>query len=228
MVGHFSLIVFIGVASIVAGYLFARRLRRLAIPILVIGFGVLSVSLLPRLFPPEFYFLFPESYLGELMLPTAFGLTGVLAAIYSNSAFRIILQVILAPLMVYFVVGPTAYLALKSDYIRGLDFQVVDGVTLQSDYFGCVPSSIATVLRLYHLEYTEGELAYALRTTPMGTDYINIPQVVRRFGAQATLDVEFMRTTLDELRRVDGRRCCSSTAAPYSTPSRCSDSPVRK
>lgn len=200
---QFSLVLLASLASLVVGFVLGRRRRRWAIAALVIGFATLAVSILPRLFPPELYFLFPSSYLGEIALGGAFLMSGVLAATYANSAFRIILQVILAPLMVYFVLGAPGYLAFNADYIRGLDYEVVDGVTLQSDNFGCVPSSLATVFRRYGLEYTEGELAYALRTTPMGTDFNHIPQVVRELGRPAGLEVEFLRTTVDELRRID-------------------------
>jgi predicted double-glycine peptidase len=66
-----------------------------------------------------------------------------------------------------------------------------------------VPSSIATILRLYGLEYTEGDLAYALHTTTMGTDYSRIPRVVKTFGKSKGLRATFIRTNLNELKKLD-------------------------
>jgi len=200
MLAQLALMLVIAVVSGAVGYWLAHRRRRLLGPLVAFGVVVLGVSVVPRLFPTEFYFLFPVSRFGETALASAFLLTGALAGAYRDTAFRIILQVILAPLMVYFVLGSTAYLAVRGDYIRGLHYRVVDGVTLQSDNFGCVPSSLATVLRTFGLEHTEGELGYALHTTPMGTDFIRIPGVVEEFGVAADLGAEFVRPTLAQLR----------------------------
>ena len=197
------IMVAVALACIAGGYAVVRRHRKLVGPLSALGVAVLALSVLPRLFPAELYFLFPAGRGGEVALASAFLLTGVLAAGYRDTAFRIILQVILAPLMLYFVLGPVAYITVRGDYIRGLDYRVVDGVTLQSASFGCVPSSLATVLRTYGLEHTEGELGHALRTTPMGTDFIGIPRVVETLGAGAGLRAEFMRPTLDELRALE-------------------------
>ncbi len=120
---------------------------------------------------------------------------------YSDTGFRRILQLFLFPLMVYFILFPHGYLALHHEYIRGLDYEVRDGVTIQSSYFGCVPSSIATIFRTYDLEYTEGEIAYALRTTTMGTEYSRIPRVVKELGKLRGLEARFTRTNLNELRQ---------------------------
>jgi hypothetical protein len=170
MIFEFALMVSASLLSLMAGYMIAKQLPNLTKPAAVIGFLLLCLSVLPGLFPAYFYFLFPSHFALEVLLAIAFLFSGVLMAGYSDTGFRKIIQGILAPLMVYFILFPSGYLAFHSDYIKSLDYEVRDGVTIQSSYFGCVPSSISTILRHYGLEYTEGELAYALHTTTMGTD----------------------------------------------------------
>jgi predicted double-glycine peptidase len=203
MIVEFLLIFVVGCLSSVAGYVFSKRFRQSAVPLVILGFSLLGLSVLPRLYPSGFYFLFPSQFYLEVVLAAAFFVVGALAAFYSDSLFRIILQSILLLLMGFFILFPTGYLALNARYIRDLDYKVVDGVTLQSSNFGCVPSSIATIMRWYGLEYTEGDLAYALRTTVLGTDYSRIPRVVHDFGKQHRLSVKFIRTDLRELKRLN-------------------------
>ncbi len=197
------LVILAGCISAFVGYTLTKRYPQMKKPFVVLGFFLLSFSVLPRLFPAYLYFLFPGVFFLEIVLACAFILTGVLAVHYRDTLFRLFLQGILGLLMVFFILFPPGYLALNSDYIKSLDYKVVDGVTIQSSYFGCVPSSIATVLRTYGLEYTEGDLAYALHTTVLGTEYSRIPRVVREYGKTQGLKARFIRTELAELRRIN-------------------------
>ncbi len=112
MLAQLALMLVIAVTSGAAGYWLARRRRRLLGPLVAFGVVVLGVSVVPRLLPTELYFLFPTGPFGETALASAFPLSGALAGAYRDTAFRIILQVILAPLMVYFVLGSTRFSAV--------------------------------------------------------------------------------------------------------------------
>ncbi|MGE0486002.1 MAG: cysteine peptidase family C39 domain-containing protein [Gammaproteobacteria bacterium] len=193
----------VAVVAAVAAYGACRQRPARLGPFAAAGFLLLMLSVLPRLLPEWLYWLFPPHPVAEVLLANAFLLSGSLAAAYRDSGFRVVLQVLLMPLMVYYVLFPAGWLAVHGDEIRRLHRRVVDGVTIQSFHAGCVPASLATVLRSYGLEYHEGELALALRTTPLGTDFSRIPRVVREFGVARGLTASFVRTDVAGLAELE-------------------------
>lgn len=202
MILEFILILSASIISFIAGFLMGKKKSKSFVPTLIVGFSLLACNILPRVFTTYFYWLFPPFLLGEIILACAFMASGMLFAKYCDSLFRGIIQSILFLLMLYFVLFPPTYLALYGNEIKSMNYGVKDGVTIQTSYFGCLPSSLSTIFRTYGLEYTEGELAYALRTTTMGTDFSRVPTIVKEFGHSKNLKATFIKTSIEELREL--------------------------
>lgn len=82
--------------------------------------------------------------------------------------------------------------------------RIKDGVVLQRNGLNCVPSSAATILRLWGLsEASDGRLALRAQTSYYGTPDHRIVDAIRAVGAEAGIDALRLETTWDELRAID-------------------------
>ena len=199
---QFIMMIMASILSLAAGYVLAKKYNKLTIPLFFLGILILGVNIIPKEFPASLSFLFPGHPSLDYLYTGVFIASGVLAARYNKTILQGVLQGIMGLLLAYYLLFPAGYMAFHSEYIKNLNKGVKDGVTLQTTTFSCAPSSIATILRTYGLEYTEGELAYALQTTTMGTDDSHIPRVIREFGKPLNLKAEFVNTSLEQLREM--------------------------
>ncbi len=189
--------------SAVGAHCAVRRRPWLRYPILGVGFVLLGFNLLSRLLIERFYILFPESFSTEVLYACSFFLVGVLGARYLNSSSRRIIFLVFAIVLSYFTLADYVYFTVAAGRIRSLDGKVVQGVTKQSTGFSCLAASLSTVLRRWGLEYTEGEVAFAARTSFRGTSVPRVPGAVRKLGASKKLQAKVIKTTWEELRRFD-------------------------
>jgi predicted double-glycine peptidase len=189
--------------SAVAVHFTVRRWPRVRFPILAVGFVLLALNLLSRLMTDRFYILFPESFSTEILYACSFILVGVLSARYLDTSTRRIIFLVFAIVLSYFTLADHVYFAVAADRVKSLDGKVLQGVTIQSSGFSCVPCSLATVLRRWGLDYTEGEIAYAVRSSFRGTSRPRVPGAVRKLGASKKLQAKVIRTTWEELRKFD-------------------------
>ena len=164
-VNELIILVAVATGTAVTGYVVSRRWPHFKLYLILLGFSLLGWSVLPKLAPERFAFLFPGNAAADLVSVGGFVLLGTLAARYRNTLSRRVLGDVLAVALLYFTLANPTYFAIAADEIRRLDYRVVDGVTIQGTHYTCMPASLATVLRQWGLEYTEGEVAHALRTT---------------------------------------------------------------
>jgi hypothetical protein len=183
------------------GYALARRYPHFARPLVALGFLLLAANLLPNIWTAHFYWLQPPSLLAESLLASAFVLPGALAAGFGDSSSRRVLNALLAVLLAYFCMGGPLYFALYADEIRAWNAGVKDGVTIQTNVHACVPASLATVLRRWGLEYTDGQVAYRVRTTNMGTAVPRVPGGVADLGQIRQLQARIANVTLEQLAK---------------------------
>jgi len=186
-----------------AGWRAASRATTSRKILAAIGFAVLAWPIGTGLLPDRLYHIYPAFPLGEALFGTAFFLTGVLARAYSNSSLRRILQGVLAVASVWFVLAEPVWFAFNAPTLRAFKGRVSDGVTLQTELFTCVPSSLATVLRRWGIESTEGEVAYRMRTTFQGTSPNKVPHAARDLGAARGLQARIVDTTFESLLVID-------------------------
>lgn len=200
-----DLVVLIGVAitTAMAGYVVSLRWPSLKLPLTAIGFCLLGWTVLLKVAPERLGFLFPTFLNFDLQLAGGFVLLGVLAAKYRKTLSQRVLGDVLALMLAYFTLANPVFFAVAADEIKALDYRVVDGVTLQGTHYTCMPASLATVLRQWGLEYTEGEVAYALRTSFQGTDRLRVPGVVKTLGKECGLEAKIIDTNWEELRRLN-------------------------
>jgi predicted double-glycine peptidase len=185
------------------GYFALRRWPKVRYPVLAAGFILLALNLLSRLMTDHFYILFPESFSTELLYACSFILVGVLSARYLDTSFRRIIFLVFAIVLSYFTLADHVYFTVAAGKVKSLNGKVEQGVTQQSTSFSCVPCSLATVLRRWGLEYTEGDVAYAVRSSFRGTSLPRMPGAVSRLGALKKLQAKVIRTTWEKLRRFD-------------------------
>jgi predicted double-glycine peptidase len=200
---EFGALLFVVISSAVAGVWLAKRFPFMKFPLLIVGFVLLFLILLPNLLPAWFYFLYPGSFAGELLYANVFLLLGVIGVHYRRTGSQRILHDVFVVVLLYFVLAEPLYFALKKDYIKGLDLRVVNGVTIQASNFSCVAASLATILRRWGYNYKEGEVAYPLRTTFQGTRIPGIIKVVAALGAEQRLEAKIVRTDFAELQRLN-------------------------
>ncbi len=189
--------------SAVAARVVTRRRPRLRYMFIAAGFVLLGLNLISQLMTEHFYFLFPESFFTELLYGCSFLLVGVMSAFYLDTSSRRVIFLVFLVVLSYFTLADQVYFAVAAGKVRSLDGRVRDGVTIQSTGFSCVPASLATVLRLWGLEYTEGEIAYALRSSFRGTSTPKVPGAVSKLGAVRKLQAKVIRTTWEELLKFD-------------------------
>ncbi len=187
----------------VGAYFGVRRWPVLRYPLLGAGFLLLAFNLISRLMAERFYFLFPESFLTEILYAGCFIIIGVLSVRYLDTSFRRIIFLVFLIVLAFFTLADHAYFAVAGGRVRALEGEVVRGVTLQSTGFSCVPASLATVLRRWGVECSEGEIAYALRTSFRGTSIPRVPGVVAQFGAAKKLQAKVIKTTWYDLLLLD-------------------------
>lgn len=192
----------ISVASALAGWRIARgKIQRGQLA--AIGFALLAWPVLCGIVPDRLYLAYPSFPMGPALFGTAFFLSGVLARSFAETALRRILQGVLAVATVYFVLAVPLWFAFNADALRKLDGFTRGGVTIQTEYYTCMPSALATVLRRWGIEASEGELAYRLRTSFQGTSPVTVPGAVREIGRGVALDARIVDSTFEELLRID-------------------------
>jgi predicted double-glycine peptidase len=187
----------------VGAFFAVRRRPGLRYPLLGAGLLLLTFNLISRLMAERFYFLFPESLLTEVLYAGCFVIIGVLSARYLDTSFRRIIFLVFLVVLSFFTLADHAYFAVAGGRLRALQGEVVRGVTLQSTGFSCVPASLATVLRRWGIECSEGEIAYALRTSFRGTSIPRVPGVVAKLGAARKLQAKVIKTTWYDLLLLD-------------------------
>jgi len=183
----------------VGAFFITRRWPVARYPLLGSGFLLLTFNLISRLMAERFYYFFPESFLTEIIYAGCFVIFGVLSVKYLDTSFRRIIFLVFLIVLSFFTLADHAYFAVAGGSVRALEGEVVRGVTLQSTGFSCVPASLATVMRRWGVECSEGEIAYALRTSFRGTSIPRVPGVVRKLGAAKKLQAKFVKTTWSDL-----------------------------
>jgi len=196
-------LVVLALASGWYGYRLTRRHRTWRNALLAAGGVLVAWPIAAYLWPDRLQILYPAFRYGDMLFATAFCWVGAVAAAYGDSARHRVLTAVLGIVLSYFVFAGPIYLALNADSIRALNFGVRQGVTVQEALYTCVPSALATVLRRWGYEYTEGELAYALRTSFQGTSPARVPPLVSRLPLQPPLEARVIDTTYEELKRHD-------------------------
>jgi predicted double-glycine peptidase len=196
-----------------AGYRLAKRLPRQRTPLLSAGL-ILVLFPLTAIFPEYAYWFYPSFTYGELLFAFAFAWIGMLVGYYGHSPRHRVLTTVLAGVLAYFLYSGPIFLALYSDGVRKLNFEVRKGVTVQETFYTCIPSSLATVLRRWGYEYTEGELAYALRTSYEGTPTARVPALLSRLQLDPPLKASATMTSFDELARINLPAILEGTEGP--------------
>lgn len=193
----------VSVASALAGWQVAARSKIKRGKLAAIGFALLAWPVLCGIVPDRLYFAYPSFPTGPALFGTAFFLGGVLARSFADTALRRILQGVLAVATLYFVLAVPLWFAFNADSLRKLGGLARGGVTIQTEYYTCMPSALATVLRRWGIEASEGELAYRLRTSFQGTSPVTVPATVREIGRGLALDARIIDSTFEELLRID-------------------------
>ena len=153
-------VMMISATATIAGFFVATRWAPHRKIFAAIGFGLVAWPLLCNIAPDRFYFAYPSFWGGHVLFGTAFFLSGVLARAYADTSLRRILQGVLAILALYFVMAVPLWFAFNAGTVRALDGPTRAGVTMQSEFYTCMPSALATVLRLWGVEAREGDIAY--------------------------------------------------------------------
>ncbi len=193
----------VSVACTLAGWHAAGRRTARRETLAALGFALLAWPVLTGIVPDRLYFAYPSFALGQALFGTAFFLSGVLARRYADTPLRRILQGVLGVVTVYFVLADPLWFALNARSLRALEGRISEGVTLQSEFYTCMPSALATVLRRWGIEASEGEVAHHMRTTFQGTSPNRVPVAARALGGRLGLDARVLDATLDELARID-------------------------
>ena len=199
--GDLIVLVTVAAGTAAAGYLICLRWPFLKLALIGLDFSLLAWAIVPKLAPERFAFLYPTGLSVDLHLAAGFVVLGVLALGYRKTLSQRVLGDVLALALLYFTLVNPVHFLVAADEIRALDYRVVDGVTLQGTHYTCMPASLATVLRQWGLEYTEGEVAYALRTSFRGTDRLRVPGVVESLGETHGLEAKIIDTSWEELRQ---------------------------
>jgi predicted double-glycine peptidase len=168
-----------------------------------VGFVLLLASLLSRIVPAYFSGLQPASLMAECLYGLSFVFVGGVASRFRRSFRERLMHDVLAVLLAYFVVADAAYFALRGAALRALDGKTHKGVTVQSTGFTCAPCSMTTVLRRWGIENSEGEAAYAMRTSFRGSTLARAPQAIERLGASRNLQAKIVYSTFEELEKYD-------------------------
>jgi len=187
----------------VAACFAVRRRPALRFPLIAAGFVLLTLNLLSHLMTERFYILFAESFTTEVLYAGSFVLVGVLSARYLNTSSRRVIFLVFTIVLSYFTLADHIFFAAAAGKVQSLDGKTTRGVTLQSTGYSCVAASLATVLRRWGIECTEGEIAYTARTSFRGTSVPRVPGAVRKLGAAKNLQAKVIKTTWDELRAFD-------------------------
>jgi len=187
-----------------------KKMDWLKYPVLGAGFVLLAFNLASRLMTDRFYFLFPESFGTELLYAGSFLIAGVLSAKYLDTSSRRIIYLVFVIVLSYFTLADHVYFAVAGDRIRHLEGRTSDGVTIQTTGFTCVAASLCTVLGQWGVECSEGEAAYALRTTFRGASVPRVPGAVKKLGVKKKLQAKVISTTWEELQKFDAP-CLIST-----------------
>lgn len=163
----------------------------------------LAWPVLVKVFPDRLYFLYPAFPHGEFLFCTGFLFVGAYFRIYGGESRKRILGGVLAVVLAYDVFAEPIHLALDGEEIRALHLRVDRGVTVQAAFFTCVPASLATVLRTWGSDYSEGELAYGLRTAFQGTSVARLPYFVEHMPGERRMQAKVVETNFDELAKFD-------------------------
>jgi hypothetical protein len=193
----------IALASGWGGHLAARRWPVSRKVLLTAGAAIVAWPIAADLWPDRLQFLHPSFPRGELLFALAFLWVGVIAAMFGHSSRHRVLTTVFGVVLAYFVFAAPIHLALDGNRIRALNLRVDQGVTVQEAPYTCVPSSLATVLRRWGHEFTEGELAYALRTSFQGTSPARVPPFVSRLPVHPPLEGRVIDTSYEELAQFD-------------------------
>lgn len=87
--------------------------------------------------------------------------------------------------------------------IANLNGKTIDGVVRQSTGYSCYPSSTATVLKMWGIDVTEGDVAINSGTTFRGTNSFGIMEAVETLGENINLQAWTTTATLDEIKAIN-------------------------
>jgi predicted double-glycine peptidase len=200
---YLALIVGVSVISTVAAYKLAKRSRRTGNVLVGVGFALLAATVLSRIIPAYFSGLQPASLAAECLYGLSFVFVGGLACVFRQNMRERLLHDILILLLAYFVMADAVYFAARGEALKQLNGQIYKGVTAQSTGFTCAPCSMSTVLRRWGIECTEGEGAYAMRTSFRGTTLARAPQAIEKLGASRKLQAKIIYTSFEDLEKFD-------------------------
>lgn len=192
------------VASSYSGYLFATRSKNNLLSYVLAGVGVCLVSAKSIALWIPFYAYLPRMYGMYMDILQALGaiLIGVAWYLMKNISRQRILWAVFTVLFLSYMLFDKTYLFLHGEKIRNLEGKYERGVVRQSTGFTCYPASIATILKHWKIEASEGDVAYLARTTPRGTDPFRILYAVELLGESKNLQAWPDRISINELDEV--------------------------
>jgi hypothetical protein len=200
-------------AFLVIGVLLCRRQVWARYAAVTVGAVCLGYRILTSTFPHRFYIEFPYPILSAVIAPAGFLLlAGALTLTMKKSRQRILVGVF-SVVLTYYVFCDAAYLAVKGADVSRLKghWQQVEGkgqvvhAMGQSRRFTCGPAAAATLLRAWGITVTEGDVAFAARTSFRGTELPRLAGAIRgiAWNHERWLDVEILSTTLEGLHELN-------------------------
>jgi len=185
------------------GYALCKRHPRAQYVAVAVGTICLGYRILSSTFPHWFYLRLPYLVLTGVITPAGFLLLAAALTLRLRRSRQRILIGVFSVVLAYYVFGDPVYLVARGAAISRLAGEWQGETMRQSTAFTCGPAAAASLLDAWGYRVTEGEVAFAARTSYRGTELPRLLDAVRFFGRYAPLTVELRLTTLDGLADID-------------------------
>lgn len=198
-----GIVVVVSGAFLSLGYLLCKRHRWAKYAAVTIGAVCLLYRILTSTFPHRFYIKLPYLVRSGVITPAGFLLLAAALALTMQKSRQRVLVGVFSVVLTYYVFCDVAYLVVKGPAIARLTGRWEQETMRQSKLFTCGPAAGATLLRAWGIQVTEGELAFAARTSFRGTELPLLADAVRNFGRRKPLTVKILSTTFESLAEID-------------------------
>jgi len=198
-----GIVVVVSGAFLSLGYLLCKRHRWAKYAAVTVGAVCLLYRILTSTFPHRFYIELPYLVRSGVITPAGFLLLAAALAFATRKSRQRILVGVFSVVLTYYVFCDAAYLVVKGPEIARLTGRWEQETMRQSRLFTCGPAAGATLLRAWGIQVTEGELAFAARTSFRGTELPLLADAIRNFGRRKPLTVKILSATFEGLAEID-------------------------
>jgi predicted double-glycine peptidase len=186
-------------AFLIIGFLLCRKYLWARYPAIVLGAVCLSYRVLSSTFPDRFYISSPYLILTGLITPAGFLLLAAAFTVTTKRPRQRILVGVFSVVLTYYVFCDATYLAVAGTDLAKLTGQWQGQTMRQSRSFTCGPAAAAALLRAWNIDVTEGDVAFAARTSYRGTELPRLTDAIGEFGKLKPLNAEIMSADFEKL-----------------------------